>query len=81
MLVKTKKGGTVMEKMERTNLAWDKYMDYLIDAINGSKFMKRAENKPMATVKTPYRPEEKYRLYRKKGGIGDIKSYVRPKAC
>lgn len=42
-----------MEKMEKTNLVWDNYMDYLIDAINGSKFMKRAENKPMATPKTP----------------------------
>lgn len=39
--------------MERTNLVWDNYIDYLIDAINGSKFMKRAENKPMATPKTP----------------------------
>lgn len=42
-----------MGKMEKTNLVWDNYMDYLIDAINGSKFMKRAENKPMATPKTP----------------------------
>lgn len=41
-----------MKKMQRTNLTWDNYMDYLIDAINGSKFMKRAENKPMATSKT-----------------------------
>lgn len=39
--------------MKRTNLVWDNYIDYLIDAINGSKFMKRAENKPMATPKTP----------------------------
>lgn len=41
-----------MGKMQRTNLAWDNYIDYLIDAINGSKFMKRAEDKPMATPKT-----------------------------
>ena len=41
-----------MGKMQRTNLAWDKYIDYLIDAINGSKFMKRAEHKPMSTPKT-----------------------------
>lgn len=41
-----------MGKMERTNLVWDDYMDYLIDAINGSKFMKRAEDKPMSTPKT-----------------------------
>lgn len=41
-----------MGKMERTNLVWDDYIDYLIDAINGSKFMKRAEDKPMATPKT-----------------------------
>lgn len=41
-----------MGKMQRTNLVWDKYIDYLIDAINGSKFMKRAERKPMSTPKT-----------------------------
>ena len=41
-----------MGKMQRTNLVWDNYIDYLIDAINGSKFMKRAENKPMSTPKT-----------------------------
>lgn len=41
-----------MGKMKRTNLAWDNYMDYLIDAINESKFMKRAEHKPMSTPKT-----------------------------
>lgn len=41
-----------MVKMQRTNLVWDNYIDYLIDAINGSKFMKRAEDKPMATPKT-----------------------------
>lgn len=41
-----------MGEMKRTNLVWDDYIEYLIDAINGSKFMKRAENKPMATPKT-----------------------------
>ena len=41
-----------MGKMQKTNLVWDEYVDYLIDAINGSKFMKRAENKPMSTPKT-----------------------------
>lgn len=41
-----------MGKMQRTNLVWDDYIDYLIDAINGSKFMKRAEDKPMSTPKT-----------------------------
>lgn len=41
-----------MAKMQRTNLVWDEYIDYLIDAINESKFMKRAEDKPMATPKT-----------------------------
>lgn len=40
-----------MGKMQKTKLAWDPYMDYLIDTINGSKFMKRAEDKPMATPK------------------------------
>lgn len=41
-----------MGKMKRTNLTWDNYIDYLIDAINESKFMKRAEHKPMSTPKT-----------------------------
>lgn len=41
-----------MGKMQRTNLVWDNYMDYLIDTINESKFMKRAEDKPMSTPKT-----------------------------
>lgn len=41
-----------MGKMQRTNLVWDDYIDYLIDAINESKFMKRAEDKPMSTPKT-----------------------------
>ena len=41
-----------MGKMQRTNLVWDNYIDYLMDAINGSKFMKRAEDKPMSTPKT-----------------------------
>lgn len=41
-----------MGKMQRTNLKWDNYMDYLIDTINESKFMKRAEYKPMSTPKT-----------------------------
>ena len=39
--------------MQRTKLEWDNYIYYLIDAINGSKFMKRAENKPMSTPKMP----------------------------
>jgi len=38
--------------MQKTNLVWDNYIDFLIDAINESKFMKRAENKPMTTPKT-----------------------------
>lgn len=37
--------------MKRTELEWDKYIDYLIEAIDESKFMKRAENKPMQTSK------------------------------
>ena len=41
-----------MGKMKRTNLVWDNYMDYLVDAINESKFMKRAEHKPMSTPTT-----------------------------
>ena len=40
--------------MQRTNLEWDKYIEYLIDAINSSKFMKRAENKPMSTPKADW---------------------------
>lgn len=39
------------EKFKRTNLTWDSYMDYLIAAIDESKFMKRGEMKPMATPK------------------------------
>lgn len=42
-----------MGKMQRTNLVWDNYMDYLIDAINGSNFMKRIEEIHMSTPKTP----------------------------
>lgn len=42
-----------MDKMQRTNLIWDKYIDYLIDAIDGGKFITRAEDKPMATPKKP----------------------------
>ena len=36
-------------KMNRTNTAWDPYMKYLLAAINDSRYMKRAENKPMMT--------------------------------
>lgn len=38
-------------KVERTTLTWDPYMQYLIEAIDESNFMKRAETKPMATPK------------------------------
>ena len=38
-------------KFKKTTLVWDKYMDYLIEAIDESNFMKRAEIKPMATPK------------------------------
>ena len=34
-----------------TNLEWDNYMDYLLKAINKSKFNKRSEIKPMSTPK------------------------------
>ena len=37
--------------MKKTNLEWDNYMNYLIEAIDESNFMKRAENKPMQTTK------------------------------
>lgn len=40
-----------MVKMKRTELTWDKYMDYLIETIDESKFMRRAETKPMSTPK------------------------------
>lgn len=39
------------EKFKRTKLTWDDYIDYLIEAINESNFMKRSETKPMATPK------------------------------
>lgn len=35
--------------LKRTDLKWDNYMEYLIDAINTSKSMQRAETKPMST--------------------------------
>lgn len=37
--------------IQKTELAWDPYMRYLEEAINKSKFNKRAESKPMATPK------------------------------
>ena len=40
-----------VKKVERTTLTWDPYMQYLIEAIDESNFMKRAETKPMATPK------------------------------
>ena len=36
---------------QRTKLEWDNYIEYLIEAIDESNFMKRAENKPMQTTK------------------------------
>lgn len=41
-----------MVRMKKTELTWDKYMDYLIETIDESKFMRRAETKPMSTPKT-----------------------------
>lgn len=35
--------------MKKTELLWDKYIEYLIKTINDSNYMKRAENKPMMT--------------------------------
>lgn len=40
-----------MSNMQRTNLKWDKYINYLIETIDESKFMRRAEIKPMSTPK------------------------------
>lgn len=40
-----------MVRMKKTELTWDKYMDYLIETIDDSKFMRRAETKPMSTPK------------------------------
>lgn len=39
------------KKFVKTNLTWDHYIDYLIEAIDESNFMKRSEVKPMATPK------------------------------
>lgn len=36
---------------KKTTLEWDKYIDYLIEAIDESNFMKRSEDKPMQTSK------------------------------
>ena len=36
---------------QRTSLEWDKYIDYLIESIDESNFMKRSEDKPMQTTK------------------------------
>ena len=35
----------------KTELVWDDYIDYLIETINESRFMKRAEDKPMSAPK------------------------------
>ena len=40
-----------MVRMKKTELTWDKYMDYLIETIDECKFMRRAETKPMSTPK------------------------------
>ena len=40
-----------MVRMKKTKLTWDKYIDYLIETIDESKFMRRAETKPMSTPK------------------------------
>ena len=40
--------------MKKTELAWDGYYNYLIEAMHESKFWKRAELKPMSTPKTNY---------------------------
>ena len=40
-----------MPNPNRTNLEFDKYIDVLVSVINESKFMKRAEMKPMSTPK------------------------------
>ena len=42
---------TPTNNVQRTKLTWDPYMQYLIEAIDESNFMKRAETKPMATPK------------------------------
>ena len=36
---------------QKTNLEWDNYINFLIEAIDESNFMKRAEYKPMQTTK------------------------------
>lgn len=40
-----------MVRMKKTELTWDKYIDYLIETIDESKFMRTAETKPMSTPK------------------------------
>lgn len=45
-----------MTGLKRTELEWDKYIDYLKEAINESKAMRRAEEKPMSTPKGAAEP-------------------------
>lgn len=39
--------------LQRTNLAWDPYMKYLVFAIDEADYLKRAESVPMMSPKTP----------------------------
>ena len=50
------------KKLQRTNLAWDNYMDYLIYEIRQSKFMKRAKDKPMFAASHEQEPHRTSRL-------------------
>lgn len=50
------------KKLQRTNLLWDKYIDYLIEEIWQSKFMKRAKDKPMFSRSHEQEPHRTTRL-------------------
>lgn len=50
------------EKIQKTELAWDKYMNYLIFEIRQSKFMKRAKDKPMFAASHEQEPHRTTRL-------------------
>lgn len=50
--------GNEEKKLQRTDLLWDKYIDYLIKEVRQSKFMKRSKDKPMfaaSHVQEPHR--------------------------
>lgn len=50
--LKNRKRGNIMAKMQRTNLVWDEYIDYLINAIENSSIFRKMADNPMMIVRT-----------------------------